>query len=161
MTPEQVARLLPQILESACSRGTPLAALVELMASLHGSVEEATARLPSVLAPWRTPSRFVALLADWLGLPREAGVDEAHTRALIERAASFFRRRGTERALLQMLELATGLSGFALHAGDEPFALTLQTPSGASRQRERVAEIVACMKPAAVRLRVLYADGEE
>lgn len=151
MSPEKVALILPAIVQSAIERGSPLDALVRVMAELHSSVEAETGRFPATLSPWETPEPFVPMLERWVGLGPGIAVDEVHTRHLIERAAGLWRMRGTELGIVRLLELATGLTGYRVRAGEEPFALVLEAPAEARDQENRVRRIVHAMKPAAVR----------
>jgi phage tail-like protein len=161
MSPEQVARLLPAVLQAATEQGSVLDAAVRVMAALHTSVDASRRTFPDALSPWRAPAPFVAMLERWVGLEPAMAVDEAHARALVARAAGLWRMRGTEGGLVLLLELATGLPGYRVRQGPEPFTLVVHAPAGARAQERRIHRAVHAMKPAAVRLAGVVFDDEE
>lgn len=161
MTPEEVARLLPAVVQSGLRDGAPLSALVDLLAHSHTSVGEQIAEFPVALSPWRAPPEFVGMLERWVGLEPATAVSEAHARQLIGRAVGLWRMRGTDAGIVRLLELATGLTGFRVHPGGEAFTLVVLAPSEARDQDSRIRRIVALMKPAAVRLVDVEFSGEQ
>jgi phage tail-like protein len=151
MTPEKVTELLPAVMQATMDAGSPLDALVRVMAALHTSVEEGAGQFPQSLSPWQAPAPFVPMLERWVGLQPGLAVDEARARNLLGRAAELWRLRGTVPGIVRLLELATGVQGFQVRSGAEPFTLVVHAPPEARPQEGRVLRIVHAMKPAAVR----------
>src|SRR3954452_5191551 len=118
MRAEDVALLLPEVIRRALVPGTPLAALLAVMEAQHARSEEVLSDLPAVFDPLRTEDRFVPMLARWVDLQRldevGGGIELARMRLLVALSARIGRRRGTLRGLLEVLRVATGISGFTV-----------------------------------------------
>ncbi|MFL5757068.1 MAG: phage tail protein [Chloroflexota bacterium] len=146
-----------------------LGALLDTMEMLHAPVEDVLANLDRYIDPERAPARFVPFLAGWLDLdwllvasPDEpspaapllaTGLDRL--RALVTRAADLTRREATPAGLVDFLETATGVEGFAIHEDvtgqDEqpkPFHLRVLAPVAARPFAPLVERIVLNQKPA-------------
>ncbi|WP_194410454.1 phage tail protein [Microbacterium cremeum] len=118
MRADRIARLLPDVYRRAIVPGTPLAALVDVMAEQHAPVEQALADLPDYFDPQRAPDHFVPFLAHWVDLARwlddasgEFDTGPGRLRQVVAGAAALSRRRGTARGLREALEWATGVAG--------------------------------------------------
>ena len=147
-----IAQMLPDVLRRTATSGSPTAALLAVMEELHRPAEEALAALPDVFDPLRTPDRFVPMLAAWVGLDRlsatPAGrLDSNRLRLVVAMAAQLGRVRGTESGLRQMLEVATGQSGFEL-VDVGPFRVRLTVPASSAGSRPLIEQIVEQEKPA-------------
>ena len=139
MRASEIELLLPDVMRRALAPGTPMTALLAVMEDLHAPSEAILDDLPAVVDPLRTPDRFVPMLARWVDLQRlndaeGGGVEDARMRLLIAISARIGRRRGTARGLLEVLELATGHTGFGDRHGR-----TLADPE---RSRRRSADPV-------------------
>src|SRR5688500_16717245 len=70
MNRREIERLLPAVFQRTCTDGTPLVALLEVMAALHDPAEKVLAELDMICDPIRTPDGFVPFLATWVDLER-------------------------------------------------------------------------------------------
>lgn len=178
MEADRIARLLPETYRAAVAPGTPLGALLDAMAALQAPVETMLGRRETYVDPNRAPDPFVLMLADWLdlaayldwsggrpgaGVPRYApGL--GHLRALAAEAAELTRWRGTGRALLRFLTLATGVEGYAVTENPpgpggtpRPFHLVVQAPAAAARYRNLVERIVDRERPVYATYEIVFA----
>lgn len=179
MRASEIELLLPDVMRRALAPGTPMDALLAVMEDLHAPSEAILADLPAVVDPLRTPDRFVSMLARWVDLQRlnEAeggGVEDARMRLLIAISARIGRRRGTARGLLEVLELATGHTGFAIddsvpsvtRSGRAdgppiPFHIRVVAPASAARLLSLVRAIVEEEKPAHLTAEVVLAEASD
>ena len=119
----EIERLLPAVFQRTVRDGEILAALLDVMETLHAPSEEALAHVERFFDPRRAPDAFVPTLARWVDLdrilineggsggdPLASGV--GRLRELIAIAAELARWQGTRRGLLLFLETATGVPGF-------------------------------------------------
>ena len=174
MKQKAIEFLLPEVFRRTVRPGDPLAALLRTMEDLHEPSVEILGRLDAVLDPYRTPDEFVPYLARWLDLERlfdnpddEYNVPEegrnpissglGRLRELIAWAAVLSQRRGTRQGLLKFLEVATGLTGFAVDEevpGKDgrpiPFHLRVRAPKAARIHRSLMERIITLEKPAYV-----------
>lgn len=159
-----IPRFLPENYRFAAARPDGvLAALLAVMDGMHAPAEAAVDALDAHVRPLGAPDAFVLLQASWLGLDRyfewsgdqpgagaprfRAGVDRL--RLLVAEAATLGRERGTNRALVRFLELATGRTGFRIgDGGPRPFHVTIAAPADAAPLRDLVERIVAGERPA-------------
>ena len=164
----EIERLLPAVFQRTVRDGEILAALLDVMESLHAPSEEALNHIERFFDPRRAPDAFIPTLARWMDLDRILvgeggnGVDPLPTgvgclRELIATAAELIRWQGTRRGLLLFLETATGLPGFSIDeavSDDEgrprPFFLSIRCPAAAAPYRALVDRIVSQEKPAYV-----------
>lgn len=185
MKSNKIQELLPQVFQRTARPGSPLQALLESMEELTEPAEETLAELEKYIDPYRAPEDFVVYLARWLDLQRffsssvkrrlEAGeqVDpippgSGRLRELLATAARMLALRGTRRGLIAMLEIATGLEGFAVDESptDEsgrpvPFHIAVHLPPKAGEYRGFVRRIVEAEKPAYVTYELVLEGGEE
>jgi phage tail-like protein len=162
-----IERLLPTVFERASTPGSALSALLDVMAALHEPAEHAIAHLGDTFHPYRCPDRFVPYLAGWVDLDRllvdvgegtpglPTGVGPL--RNIVAAAAELAAWRGTANGLVDLLELATGDSGFRVEhdvTGSDgtvrPFVVHVHVPSSSSAHRRLIEHIVREEKPAHV-----------
>lgn len=163
-----ILRLLPENYRLAGERPDgPLAAMLGAMEALHAPVESVLGSLDSYVGPLGAPDAFVLLQASWLGLDRYfewsgdrpgAGAPRfragtGRLRLLVAEAAELGRERGTERALIRFLEIATGAPGFRIAEGapdgtPRPFHVTVRAPAAAEPLSDLVERIVEGERPA-------------
>ena len=174
-----IAKLLPAVIRAGDREGSVLHAAIAVMEGFLAPAEAALAGLDRWFDPRRAPDAFLLMTAAWAGLEpylderdpdRRGGqarlaIDLGNLRELVVRAAAFGRLRGTRDALLQMLEIATGIKGFAV---DEdplgadgkpvPFHFQLRVPAAARGFRGIIARIVEREKPAYSTAEIVYAQ---
>jgi phage tail-like protein len=164
----EIERLLPGVFQRTLRDGEVLAALLDVMETLHAPSEAALAEVERFFDPRRAPDAFVPTLARWVDLDRilirEGGNGAeplppgvGYLRELIATAAELVRWQGTRRGLLLFLETATGLAGFAIDEAvpgpdgrPRPFFLGVRCPAAAAPYRGLIDRIVSQEKPAYV-----------
>ncbi|MBK8978606.1 MAG: hypothetical protein IPM29_22140 [Planctomycetes bacterium] len=174
MNRETIHALLPEVMRRADATGSPLRALLEVMAGALGPVDRRLRTVDALFDPRRAPAPFVGMLAHWLDLDDLlAGVEDRERRAirtlasghgrlreLIAVAAELARQRGTRQGLEGFLTIATGVPGIAVtELADRPFRLRVDAPAEAHQHRALIERIVAREKPACVQCEIRYADG--
>jgi phage tail-like protein len=162
----EIERLLPGVFRRTIRASAPLAGVLDVMEDLHAPSEEILAGIDGVFSAYRTPDRFVPMLAHWLDLARlfDEHVDVAdplpsgrppistgfgRLRALIGMAPRLSQWRGTRKGLLLFLETATGISGFEVEER-EPFHIEVRAPESVSRHQPLIERILNLEKPAYV-----------
>ena len=158
MTPSEIALRLPVVFQRAAAAGGPLAALIDVMAEMHAPAEGALDELSLHLDPWRTPERFIPMLARWMHLDLGLAVDRMQQRALVASAVRLWKKRGTVRGLEAFLEIATGTSGFRIEDRERPFHLRVIAPAILRPHEARLRRIIDTVKPAAVTSELVIAD---
>lgn len=166
MRASEIELLLPEVIRRAVLPGSPLAALLAVMAASHAPSEAILGDLPAFVDPLRTPDRFVPMLARWVDLERlndveGGGIETARMRLLVAMSARIGRRRGTLRGLLEVLTIATGLGGFVVDEAvpsvttsgradgpPRPFHIQITVPVEGAPMLELVKAIVEQEKPA-------------
>ncbi|MCK6547512.1 phage tail protein [Myxococcota bacterium] len=160
MRSDEIARLLPEVVERSLGESPPLAALVEVMDVLHAPVEALLRDLDAAFDPRRTRDDLVPILSEWTGVGWPAPtLGDGLTRELVARAASLWRHRGTARAFVEVLELATGLSGFELvedAPGRPEHHVVVVAPAEARAHARLVERVVRQEKPAHVTFEITY-----
>ncbi|PXA83618.1 hypothetical protein DMC47_43015, partial [Nostoc sp. 3335mG] len=163
-----IPRFLPENYRLAAEQnGGPLGAMLAAMEALHAPAEAVIDSLDAYVSPYRAPDAFVMLQASWLGLDRyfdwsggrpgsgtpryRAGTRQL--RLLTAEAAELDRERGTHDALVRFLELATGVTGFAIADGaadgtSRPFHFTVTASAAAAPLTSLIARIVEGERPA-------------
>ena len=174
MKPAAIERLLPEVFRRTLRPGNPLAAILDVMESLHAPVEEELDRIDATLDPLRTDDAFVPYLAGWLDLERlfddpsddyiardalrqPVSTGLGRLRELINAAAYLSQWRGTAQGLRRFLEVATGEKGFEI---DErvpgrlglpiPFHMRVLAPAKVRSHRSLLERIIQLEKPAYV-----------
>lgn len=171
MKRSEIEPLLPGVFQRTVHPGNPLFALLEVMEALHAPSEQILAELDAYFDPYRTPDRFVPLLARWVDLdrllvdPPEGRPPAAplfpsglgRLRELVMAAAFLSGWRGTRKGLLRFLETATGLQGFVIHehvrgpgGQPKPFHILVRAPAEAEPYRVLIERIIEMEKPAYV-----------
>jgi len=162
----EIEQLLPGIFRRTIRESSPLGALLDVMDGLHAPSEEILAGIDTVFSAYRTPDRFVPLLAQWLDLARlfDEHVDLAdplsagrppissglgRLRTLIAIAPQLSQWRGTKKGLLLFLQTATGMTGFRIDER-QPFHLDVRAPTSAARHQPLIERILNLEKPAYV-----------
>lgn len=160
MTPTELYRLLPDVVRRSATRDDPLDTLIGVMSAMHTPTTETLAVLDAAFDPYRCDEELVVMLAHWVGIDPTDGTTTAATRALVARAAILARYRGTAWALVQHLELATNVRGYAVREPkDAPFHLVVEVPVAAHEHLERVRRIVAREKPAYATFELVEAES--
>jgi phage tail-like protein len=174
-----IAKLLPAVIRAADEEGSVLRAALGVMQGYLAPAEAALASLDRWFDPRRAPDDFLLMTAGWTGLEAylderdpnrrggqaRLGIDLGNLRELVVRAAASGRLRGTSDALLQMLEIATGVKGFAIveeplgaDGRRVPFHFRVEAPAAARALRALVARIVEREKPAYSTAEISYRD---
>jgi phage tail-like protein len=165
----QIERLLPQVFQQTIEEGNPLAAILELMETIHAPSESALHRLDQTFDPYCTPDGFVSSLASWVDLevlldfPRRGDPSSAslstgtgRLRELTVAAVALSKWRGTRKGLLLFLETATGASGFEIEEGVgadgkmKLFHFRIRAPAEVLKHRTLIERIIELEKPAHV-----------
>ena len=156
MRSEEIRRLLPAVFQWAAVPGSPTAALLDAMETLHRPTEARLATLDEILDPLRAPEPFVPMLAGWVKLDLEVTTGIDRLRALVASAVALSRWRGSARGLLGFLEAATGTTGFEI---DEevrekgqvrPFHIRVSAPVSLRDHEDMIERIIQLEKPAYV-----------
>lgn len=189
----EIERLLPEVFRStlversplaepsSLPEPSPLAALLDVMASLHAPNEQVLDNLDRYFDPSRTDDRLVPLLSRWVDLERlfvhsAAGAAEpgerepistgtGRLRELIARAAYLSQWRGTRTGLIAFLETATGASGFDVDeqvldpttGRPRPFHVRVVAPLEVETHRPLIERIIELEKPAYVTYQLEFA----
>lgn len=179
MEPRRILHYLPQNYQVAAATGqNVLMAMLSVMDSMHAPSERVLGSLDSYFDPYRAPDAFVLMQAGWLGLDRyfewsggsygqgdpsfPTGI--GRLRLLIGEYPLLVRGRGTRSALTRFLEVATGLSGFAIEDGSksgEDFHVLVHAPRSASPLANFVRAIVAGERPAHATWDVQFTDDHK
>ncbi|MFL5674988.1 MAG: phage tail protein [Chloroflexota bacterium] len=188
MDSEAIGRLLPGVFQTALhpvaagvvEPDRRLAALLDVMETLHAPVESVLGGLDHYLDPRLATPAFVPYLAGWVDLdwllvadpsaPMAATATLASglgtLRELVAAAAELARWRGTARGLLRFLDTATGVPGFAIEenvTGDDrkprPFHLRIVGPAGAEKYRPLIERVIVAEKPAYATYELVFAMG--
>jgi phage tail-like protein len=176
-----IERLLPSVFQRGITAGSPLAALLDLMESMHAPSETALAQLDQVFDARRTDERFVTMLVHWVNLewlypaqgvgsasldwrPRLCPIPPGRLRELVSNAARLSQIRGTTRALVQFLEIATGAAPFTVeesvpdrYGAVIAFHVRVTAPREAQPQEPLIRLIVEQEKPAYVTWELAWA----
>lgn len=168
MQQSEIRQLLPAIFQQAALPGSPLAALLAVMETLHAPDEAILANLEAYFDPYRTPDHLLPFLARWVDLDQLLADQAQPTtapfpsgngqlRELVALASYLAQARGTLPGLIHFLQLATGITGFQVDervldpAGTpRPFHLRVRAPAAAQRYQPLIAQIVEREKPAYV-----------
>ena len=178
MKHEEIKHLLPGVFQRALREGNPLAAILDVMETLHAPAEQTLAALESNFDPRRAPDRFVPFLARWLDVDRffesshqaawrQRGASQTppkgvgRVRELVASAAYLSQWRGTSKGLLLLLETTTGVRGFEIDervaegmGPPKPFHFALRGPAEAVPFRALIEKIIESEKPAYVTYRI-------
>lgn len=168
---DRVVDLLPEVIRTTATPGSPLAALGAAADDLHAPVLDVLDRLDDVVDPARAPARFIRYLAGWVdlgwvaaaegesGARAAGGVTVTRLRDVLAASADLSARRGTPGGLARFLHLATGVEGFGVEPVEGEFHVRVLVPAGASDQVELVEHLVQGLRPAHVTSEVLLGGG--
>lgn len=170
MRRQTIERMLPAGYQRAATPHSVLSALLEVMDGLHAPAEEIIAGFDTQFAPYSARPDFLPFLAHWVtldhvvGVPRPGGthpllLPPARVRDLIAEAAALAQVRGTPGGLSRFLEIATGVSGFAItEPPQRPFHFVVQVPPAARGYAGVIGHIVAHEKPAATTFELQFLE---
>ncbi|MEM6477795.1 MAG: phage tail protein [Pseudomonadota bacterium] len=158
MKADQIARFLPEFWREAAQEGTPIAALLDVMAGMIDPVERQIAGIGAALDPNHCPARMLPLLARMLGLDAllpfargsSAQLNERAFRDILSDAPALLDRRGTPEALLHALKVATGRD-FTLDESpdaERPFHIAVHCARGSEASGGLIEAVIRLMKPA-------------
>ncbi|MBG6104882.1 phage tail protein [Micromonospora vinacea] len=163
-----IERLLPAAYQRACVPGSVLWALLDVMEGLHAPDEAILAEVDALFDPYRAPDGLVVRLTRWVAMDHVVASPRPDTplplpvgrlRDLVANAALLARWRGTPYGLRRALELATGMSGFAI---DEPaeraFHVVVRVPVAAAGQLAVITRIVEAEKPASATVEIVLEE---
>ena len=157
MRSPDIQRLLPGVFQRTVLDGSPLAALLEVMETLHAPSEAVLARLESHFDPRRAPDRFVPFLARWVGMDLPVTTGLGRLRELVAAAVEISRWRGTARGLRLFLTTATGRTDFEVDESvlgadgrPRPFHVRVRAPEAVAAHRLLLERIIEREKPAYV-----------
>ncbi|MGK5676121.1 phage tail protein [Micromonospora sp. URMC 106] len=163
-----IERLLPAAYQRASVPGSVLWALLDVMEALHAPDEAVLADVDALFDPYRAPDGMVAYLARWVAMdhvtaaPRPdapAPLMPGRLRDLVAHGALLARWRGTPYGMRKALEVATGLTGFALEEpADRPFHVVVTVPPAAAGQLAVITRIVEAEKPASATAEIVVAE---
>lgn len=161
MRHEAIERLLPSAYQREAATGTVLSALLHVMQDMHAPDEAVLETVDDLFAAYRTRQRLLPYLARWLALDHllpQAGIGPSaplpmpagRLRNLIAEGASLAQLRGTPEGLCRTLEIATGVTGFAIEEpASRPYHFVVRVPAAAADQLLFIRRIVDAEKPAA------------
>jgi phage tail-like protein len=161
MRHQAIERLLPSAYQRAATNGSVLSALLDVMEGMHAPDEAVLETVDDLFSAYRTRDPLVAFLARWLALDSlvpfsgtGAGarlqMPVGRLRNLVAEGAALAQLRGTSQGLLRMLELATGVTGFAIEEpAGRPYHFIVRVPPAAADQLALIRRIVNTEKPAA------------
>lgn len=176
-----IERLLPSVFQRGIHAGSPLAAVLDVMESMHAPSETALTHLDRVFDARSTDERFITMLMHWVNLewlyatpgvgrmaldwrPRLSPIPPGRLRELISNAARLSQIRGTALALLQFLEIATGIGSYRLEervtdrdGNVVAFHVRLVAPATARPLEQLIRLIVEQEKPAYVTWELAFA----
>jgi phage tail-like protein len=172
MKADDIAAILPAVFRDALDGDPTLRTLLEVMDALQRPAEARLANLWMIFNAVATEDHFTPMLARWVDLMWlytddtdydfdydlaeqalvDSGLPSGRLRELIRASHDLAQQRGTAKGLVQFLEIATGVKGFAIDnlATNEPFRLHLRVPKAAVDQSALIERIVKAEKPAHV-----------
>jgi phage tail-like protein len=151
MQAAELLRLFPEVIQRTHGARTPLAAVLQTMATLLDPADRRLKQLDAYFDPYRAPDAMVPYLAAWVDLgwlPVRAetggeGLSTERLRALIAAAPELAAKRGTQAGLQRFLTLALDLPAVRVRDRDldRPFHLVVELPAGAEAE-QRLADII-------------------
>jgi phage tail-like protein len=118
-------RYLPAVYQQDPASRDFLERFLSIFETVFSGLDRKIDRLPEVFDAERTPREFLDWLAQWLDLGIEEDWSPAVKRALIQNAASLYRKKGTPGGLEEFLHLVTGKTAVIRESfeSDRPFVL--------------------------------------
>ncbi|MEV1159618.1 phage tail protein [Micromonospora chokoriensis] len=163
-----IERLLPAAYQRACVPGSVLWTLLDVMEALHAPDEAILAEVDALFDPYRAPDGLVVGLTRWVAMDHVVASPRPDTplplpvgrlRDLVANAALLARWRGTPYGIRQALELATGMSGFAIdEPAEQPFHVVVRVPAAAAGQLAVITRIVEAEKPASTTVEIVLEE---
>ncbi|MBV9355409.1 MAG: hypothetical protein JO023_07755 [Chloroflexi bacterium] len=177
MQPAEIERLLPDIIARTVRPGSPLGAVLAVMADLLSPSEDVLRELDRYFDPYRTPERMVPFLAAWVDLAWLLGSStdgragavapyppgSGWLRELVATAVELSQWRGTASGLVRFLETASGVAGFTVQDQSttsgvmvKPFHVRVLAPAAARPFQPVIERIVATQKPTYVTSELIF-----
>ncbi|MEV4765436.1 phage tail protein [Micromonospora chokoriensis] len=163
-----IERLLPAAYQRACVPGSVLWTLLDVMEALHAPDEAILAEVDALFDPYRAPDGLVVGLTRWVAMDHVVASPRPDTplplpvgrlRDLVANAALLARWRGTPYGIRRALELATGMSGFAIdEPAEQPFHVVVRVPAVAAGQLAVITRIVEAEKPASTTVEIVLEE---
>ena len=153
-----IERLLPVAYQRAAAQGGVLTALLDVMETLHAPTEAVLSTVDDQFSPYRAADRLLPYLLGWVAQDHIAadGIPLGRLRNLLAEGASLAQWRGTAVGLRRLLEITTGVRGFAVgESPDRAFHIVVRIPPAAADRERLVRRIVELEKPAAVTVEVV------
>lgn len=119
-------RYLPAIYQEDSASVAQLRRFLALFESLFGDLDAIIDRLPRAIDPETAPPERLAFLLRWLGLPVPQTLAVQVQRNLLRSAPELLAERGTQNALIKLLEILTEGASLAVEdraAGPAPWVL--------------------------------------
>ena len=168
MNAKQIEQFLPEFWRETALPGTPVAALLDVMAGMLAPVERQISGISMTLDPMRAAEEMLPFLARMLGMdtltPSANGPDgqlhPSNLRVVLNEAAPLLDQRGTPAALLRALALAVG-EGFSVDEcpdAEASFHIAIHCPSGTETHRGLIEAAVRLMKPAHVTHDLIWSE---
>jgi phage tail-like protein len=161
MRHQAIERLLPYAYQRAATSASVLSALLHVMEDMHAPDEAVLETVDDLFAAYRAPDRLLPFLARWLALDHlipQGGAGQAERlpipigrlRDLVAEGAALAQLRGTPEGLRRILEIATGVTGFAIEEPvSRPYHFVVRVPPAAADQLGLIRRVVDTEKPAA------------
>lgn len=160
VSPRPLGRELPSLYQDDDWAQRLTAALDEVLAPVFWTLQS----FPAYLDPELAPADFVEWLAGWVGMALDENWPLERQRELVGRAGSLYRRRGTVRALVELVELYAGVVPEVVESGGvawsvEPGSvfpgqptprLVVRLPVGTDVDVRRLESLLAAARPAHV-----------
>lgn len=157
MLAADLVRLFPEIMQRTYGTRTPLAAVLQTMATLLDPADRRLKQLDAWFDPYRAPNDLVPYLAAWVDLgwlpvrteEGGEGLSTERLRALIAEAPRLAAKRGTQSGLQRFLAIALDTPEIRVRDTDpvRPFHLVVELPAAAEAERRLAELIVRYEKP--------------
>lgn len=160
----EIQTLLPGIVQQTVKEGTPVEAILAVMASFLNPLEDVIRSLDVLYDAERTEERFVPFLARCatLGWLEDSGIEPGNLRRLIANIRDLSILRGISQGLGRFLEIATGTEGFQIREDvieenveekntakrSLPFHIKVIYPAEARAKFDLITQIIEHEKPA-------------
>jgi phage tail-like protein len=159
-----IERLLPLAYQRASVEGSVLAALLDVMDTLHAPDEQILEHIDDLYTAYRSPDTLVPFLARWIAMdhvlsrPGSAAptMPSGRLRDLVAEGAALAQWRGTPYGMSRLLRIVTAITGIVVdEPPDRPFHLRVRVPATASDHLALVTRLVRAEKPAATTCEVV------
>jgi phage tail-like protein len=160
-----IERLLPLAYQRAAVSGSVLAALLDVMETLHAPDEAVLDDVDDLYTPYRSTDGLAAFLTRWVAMDHviESTNPDAplpmpmgRLRDLVAEGAALAQWRGTPYGMHQVLRIATGVTGIVVdEPPEQPFHLRVRVPASAAAQLPLITRLVRAEKPAATTYEVV------